>query len=458
MKIIQVIHGFPPYSMGGSEIYTHNLSRELAKQDEVFVFYRIANPNRPEYDTRFTKSNGLNLFAINNTLKLYDSFKRTYKNDPISKIFESFLEEIKPDIIHVQHLMCLSTTLVEEAKKKKIPVIFTLHDFWLLCHLGQLLKLDLSICHGPQDTECARCMPPQLVIKGTFNKALNMMRRSGSIFKSKVLQGALLKAFHRHYGKTLYFLQKKRNVQMRNRNIHIKEMCSLVDLFISPSNFLRLKFEDFGIPKDKIIYCPNGFNLELFSSFSRKKSQNIRFGYVGTFIPSKGIHILLDAFNNIKTKNVELRIHGTSLSYHQGFIDYPAYLRSLGKRDNILWFGEYNNKDIAQILSEIDVLVVPSIWYENAPLTIHEAFMASVPVITSNIGGMKELVNDGENGLLFQVGDSIDLATKIQMIIDDPELLKKLQQGIKAVTPINEHAMHIRKLYRSLIQRITLDT
>ena len=228
-------------------------------------------------------------------------------------------------------------------------------------------------------------------------------------------------------------------------------MCSLVDLFISPSNFLRLKFEDFGIRKDKIIYYPNGFNLELFSTFSKKKSQKIRFGYIGTFIPSKGIHILLDAFNNIKTKNVELRIHGAPQSYHQGFIDYPAYLRSLGKRDNILWFGKYNNNDIAKVLSEIDVLVVPSIWYENAPLTIQEAFMASVPVITSNIGGMKELVHDGENGLLFQVGDSSDLTTKMQVIIDDPDLLNKLQKGIKSVIPIDEHVINIRKLYRSLI-------
>jgi len=451
MKIVQVIHGFPPYSMGGSEIYTYNLSRELAKQDEVSVFYRIANPDRPEYDMHFTISNGLNLYAINNTLKLYDSFEKTYKNDSISKIFGNFLEEINPDIVHFQHLTCLSATLIQEAKKRKIPVIFTLHDFWLFCQLGQLLKLDLSICYGPQDSECARCFPPQLVIKGTFNKALNMMRRSGPIFRSRMFQGALLKVFHQHYGKICYFLQRNKNVQMRKRNIHIKEMCSLVDLFISPSKFLRLKFEDFGIRKDKIMYLSNGFNLELFSTFSKKKSQKIRFGYIGTFIPSKGIHILLDAFNNIKTKNVELRIHGAPQSYHQGFIDYPSYLRSLGKRDNIFWFGEYNNNDIAKVLSEIDVLVVPSIWYENAPLTIQEAFMASVPVITSNIGGMKELVHDGENGLLFQVGDGSDLTTKMQMIIDDPDLLNKLQKGIKSVTPIDEHVIHIRKLYRSLI-------
>ena len=336
MKIVQVIHGFPPFSMGGSEIYTYNLSRELAKQDEVFVFYRIANPDRPEYDIHFSVNNGLNLYAINNTLKFYDSFEKTYNNDFISKTFGNFLDEINPDIIHFQHLFLLSTTLVEEANKRKIPVVFTLHDFWLFCHLGQLLKLDLSICQGPQDLECARCLPPQFVIKGGYNRVLNMMRRSGQIFRKNMLQVALLKAFHQHYGKILSVFQKKSHVQMRNRRIHIKEMCSLVNLFISPSNFLRLKFEEFGIRKNKIIYLPNGFNLELFGNFSKKKSQKIRFGYIGMFIPSKGIHILIEAFNSIKAKNVELRIHGAPQSYQQGFIDYPAYLRSLGKRDNII--------------------------------------------------------------------------------------------------------------------------
>lgn len=453
MKIVQVIHGFPPYCMGGSEIYTYNLSRELSRQDDIFVFFRNANSDLPEYDLNSTVTNGLNLYSINNTQKFYNSFETTYKNDAISKIFADFLEEIKPDIIHFQHLVWLSITFIAEAKKRKIPMVFTLHDFWLFCHLGQLLKLDLSICHGPQDSECAKCLPPQLVINGNYNRILNMMRKSGQIFKNKMLQGALLKLFHQYYSKIFYFFQKKRIVQMRQRNIHIKEMCSLVDLFISPSNFLRLKFEEFGIRKDKIIYLPNGYNLQLFINFSKKKSQKIRFGYIGSFIPSKGIHILLDAFNNIKTKNVELRIHGAPQSYHQGFIDYPSYLQSLGKRGNILWFGQYNNNDVAKVLSEIDVLVVPSIWYENAPLTINEAFMASVPVITSNIGGMKELVRDGENGLLFKVGDSSDLTEKMQMIIDNPDLIIKLQKSIKPVMPINEHVIKIRELYRGLIKQ-----
>jgi glycosyltransferase involved in cell wall biosynthesis len=127
-------------------------------------------------------------------------------------------------------------------------------------------------------------------------------------------------------------------------------------------------------------------------------------------------------------------------------------LKSLVKRDNILWFGEYENNSISNILSEIDVLIVPSIWYENAPLTIQEAFMASIPVIASNMGGMKELVCEGKNGLMFRPGDSNDLAKKMQLIIDQPDLIGKLQKDTGSVMPIGTHVKKMRKLYSSLIQ------
>ena len=78
-------------------------------------------------------------------------------------------------------------------------------------------------------------------------------------------------------------------------------------------------------------------------------------------------------------------------------------------------------------------------------------FMAHIPVITSNIGGMAELVQDGVNGLLFQVGDSKDLTKKMQMVIDDPGLIERLRKNIRPVIPIENHALEIREIYRSLV-------
>jgi len=451
MKIVQVIHGFPPYNMAGSEVYTYTLSRELAKKDEVYVFHRIADPEREEYEMGCSEFDGIKIRTINNTFKDCASFEQTYKNNIISEKFGSFLDEVQPHVVHIGHLTCLSTTLVEEAKKRGVPVVFTLHDFWLFCQLGQLLKRDLSLCSGPKDSECARCLAPQLAVQGGVKKAFEIMKKTIPNFHDGTRIGRIFRAMHLQYAKIFFLFQNKAHVQIQKRTAHINEICSQVDLFIAPSKFLLEKFVEFGISRDRIIHYDYGFNTTLIDNLAKKISKKVRFGYIGTIIPSKGVHVLLEAFNIINSQNVELRIHGKFLPYHSGYENYPDYLRSLGKKDNILWVGEYDHKDIAGILSEIDMIIVPSIWHENSPLTIHEAFMARVPVITSNIGGMAELVQDGINGLLFQVGDSKDLSKRMQMIIDNPDLIGRLKKNIKPVIPIESHALKIREVYRSLI-------
>jgi len=450
VRIVHIIHGFPPHQMAGSEVYTYNLCQELAKTDEVYVFHRIADSEQEEYEMNCGTYDGLNVCTINNTFKYCDSFKKTYRNDSISTRFARFLDQVNPEIVHFGHVTCLSTSLIEEARKRKIPIVFTLHDFWLFCQLGQLLKRDLSLCHGPKDSECARCLAPQLSIEGAFGKALEITMGTAD-FQNGTGVRKILKKIYRQCAKAFFLFQKDARAKIQRRTDHITEMCSLVDLFIAPSNFLLEKFVNFGVPRCKITYCDYGFNKDLFKNFLRINCPRLRFGYIGTFIPSKGVHVLLEAFRSIKSQGAELRISGRFVPYHAGFEDYPDYLKSLGNEDNVLWLGEYDNRDIAAILSEIDVLVVPSIWHENSPLTIHEAFMAGVPVMTSNIGGMAELVQDGSNGLLFQVGDSKDLAKKMQRVIDSPGLIKRLRKNIKPVIPIENHAFKIREMYRNLL-------
>ena len=96
------------------------------------------------------------------------------------------------------------------------------------------------------------------------------------------------------------------------------------------------------------------------------------------------------------------------------------------------------------------LLVVPSIWQENAPLVIQEAFLAKTPVIASRIGGIPELVQDHRNGLLFEPGNPLDLYNKIRMIIDTPDYINKLKENIPAVKSIEEDSLELEKIYRSL--------
>ncbi len=456
MKILQVIHKFPPHSLGGSEIYTDNLARTFAKSHEVVVFHAINDPMSQEYDLQASVRDGFRITTINNTFKHCTSFEGHYRNEMIAEKFGELLDEMKPDVVHIGHLINLSVTLVKEAKQRKIPVVFTLHDFWLFCPLGQLLKSDLTLCQGPQLSECSKCVAPQLATTKGLRRLFQMIQKAVPSFQKRLGVQKFLSVLYRHYAKLRMSGKEKSHARIEARTVEIKQICSMVDMFIAPSRFLLEKFVEFGIPKHKMIYCDNGFDPHPFTMVTKKPSPKIRFGYIGTLIPSKGIHVLLEAFHRIPDEQVELRIYGYYSSFHPGFEDYAESLKTLCPTPNVHWGGRYNNKDVAKLLSEIDVLVVPSIWYENSPLTIHEAFLAGVPVITSNVGGMAELVEDGVNGLHFQMGNVEDLTRQLQRVIDDPTLIKTLKPTDLSVTSIDSHALKIETLYRGLLAQVSM--
>ncbi|MCX5867823.1 MAG: glycosyltransferase [Proteobacteria bacterium] len=191
MKILQIIHAFPPQSIGGSEIYTRNLALALAKKGaEVLVLTRVNNPAQKEYLTSSHSDDGFQVFAINNTFKYCTSFELTYKNQIINGIYAKLIDNWKPDLVHFEHLTCLSTTLVKETSRRKIPTVFTLHDYWLICQRGQLLKKDLSLCEGPNRENCYACLGEQLIL-GKSTKLLSTKIQKYNYFKKVLAKGAI---------------------------------------------------------------------------------------------------------------------------------------------------------------------------------------------------------------------------------------------------------------------------
>ncbi|KKL44591.1 hypothetical protein LCGC14_2364160, partial [marine sediment metagenome] len=196
---------------------------------------------------------------------------------------------------------------------------------------------------------------------------------------------------------------------------------------------------------DKIIYMDYGFNKDLFNGIKRNPSIKIRFGFLGRLVPVKGISLLIDAFNEIDHSKAELTIYGKLPSSHM-------FLKERCLNSGINFKGCYNYKEISKVLSNIDVLVTPSIWFENSPLVIHEAFLAKIPVITSNLGGMAELVIHEKNGLLFEPGNVEDLTEKINIFIKNPKLIEKYSQETY-VRSIQKDAKEIEKLYFKLLEK-----
>ena len=160
MRVLFVVHGFPPHAQGGAEIFAEFQALTLCERhgDTVLVLTREADPGRPEYDVRTKHRDGLTIAWVNNTFRQTRSFAETYDNPSVTRVATKLIEGFGPDVAHVHHLTCLSTGIVGALARRGIPCLVTLHDYWLICHRGQLLDCDLRVCEGPEPAGCERCL------------------------------------------------------------------------------------------------------------------------------------------------------------------------------------------------------------------------------------------------------------------------------------------------------------
>ncbi len=450
MRIAQVVQGLPPQSLGGTETYALYLSKELRRLGhEVSLFYRTVSPQKEAYAVERSFLEGLPAVSVNNPFRP-QAFSQSYQNPHIARHFGAFLDTFAPHVVHFHHLMYLSTTCIEEAARRRIPIVMTLHDFWLICQRGRFLKPDLSLCAAPSLEGCARCFAHLLNRKllPWYQKWKPALERR-SWFKER------LRRLHSRYG-ALYRPSKEALAQIQERMDHVRAICGLVSLFLTPSRFLREKFLEFGIPEEKLVYAECGLpTQEIQIPEKRKTSPPLVFAYIGVLDPVKGVHLLVEAFQ---------KIHGAELRLYGGEADYAVYpnrrrfLSQIRRSPHIRLMGRYEHREVGRILSEVDVVVVPSIWYENAPLVIREAFLARRPVITADLGGMREWVQDGVSGFLFKPRSVEDLRDKILRFLAHPHLVEDFSRNIPPVKSISEDAQEMEARYRALMRQGVLSS
>ncbi|MCZ6688106.1 MAG: glycosyltransferase [Planctomycetota bacterium] len=432
MRIVQVIHGYPMRYNAGSEIYTQILCQGLADRHEVHVFTREENPLVPDYglrEERDIEDERVTLHVIN----LARSRER-YNDLEVDRRFAGLLDRLRPDVVHIGHLNHLSTSLVPDAARQGIPVVFTLHDYWLMCPRGQFIQIQpenpseaWALCDGQEDRKCAeRCYA----------------RYASGVPEAQEEEIAYWTSW----------------VERRMRQA--RETAEAADLFIAPSRYLHDRFRDeFGIPSSKLVHLPYGFDISRLGGRRRKENGPFTFGYIGSHTPAKGIHLLIKAFRNLSGE-ARLRIWGKGQERTTAALKSLAEESLNGASGVIEWRPEYRNREIARdVFEHVDAIVVPSIWMENAPLVIQEALQARVPVITADAGGMAELVHDEVNGLLFEIRNPDSLAMEMQRFVDDPGLARRLGERGYLPSPsgdlpdVRAHVEAIEGLYEKVIAR-----
>ena len=445
MKVLIVAHGFPPHAQGGSELFADLHARTLQERygDTVYVLTRECDRGAPEYRVRTEHRDGLTIGWINNTFSSTRTFSETYDNDEITRGAAGLVEAFEPDVAHVHHLTCLSTGIVSLLARRGVPCFLTLHDYWLLCHRGQLLDRDLERCAGPEPVGCDRCLGDVAGVGRAgfaFAPAWRALDRSAPSGAARTLQ---------HTGRGLARLFGSRDESAREairRLEHMRGICSLVTHFFAPSESIRARHIEFGIEPNRMTHAPYGFDHRPFRRTTRTTSDTLRFGFLGSLMVSKAPHLLLEAFYTLTPPSVSLELFGDPVAYH-GDDSYRARLAPLMDAPGVRVRGAISHDAVPSALASLDVLVVPSVWPENSPLVIQEAFLAGVPVVASRIGGIPEVVTDGVNGLLFEPGSSADLGRALRRFVDEPDLLTTLRRGIPSVRTIAEDVALTRDRY-----------
>ena len=414
----------------GSEVYTQTLSQGLADRHEVHVFTRFDDPFQPDY-TLIQDHDPDDCRILLHLVNMPRSRDR-YRHPGVDRQFASVLENVQPHVVHVGHLNHLSTSLVNEAAARAIPVVYTLHDYWLMCPRGQFMQMHpadsadhWAACKGQQDRRCAeRCY-------------------------ARYFSGA----------------EEEREIDVAHwmdwvarRMKHIRDVVELVDLFIAPARYLLSRYRDgFGIPERKLVHLDYGFDLQRMCGRRRTPAEPFTFGYIGTHIPAKGIHQLLDAFGQVPG-NPRLRIWGRPRGENTSALQARAASLPGSAGSRVEWLPEYRNQDIIpEVFNRVDAIVVPSVWVENSPLVIHEAQQARVPVITADVGGMAELIRDGDNGLLFRHRDPKSLAQCMTRMLREPEAAAALGasgylgSSSGDVPDIKFHVREVERLYNRVI-------
>ncbi len=404
MRILLAHQGFPQQSVGGSELYVEGVARTLAIRHAVAVLHRSDDPSREDGDLVASDRNGLRLFALNNLHRRHPGFE-SYRDPTMTAAAVRVFDAFEPDVAHVHHLNGLSTGLVFEARRRGIPVVVTLHDFWPACPLGQLVNLSLHVCPGPTPTRCLGCVGAQV---------------------------------------------RWRPSRIAARLETMREVLRASDLVLAPSRFVCERLAVLGF--SGIESLPNG-NAPLEVVPRRRVEGRLRIGFVGSCIPSKGVHVLAEAFLRLAEPRASLRIHGPFVPYH-GDTGYEARIRGLLRASpGAEVHGAFPHSSLAQVLAGFDVLVAPSLWEENAPLSVEEAFQARLPVLASDHGGLRERVRDGIDGLLFRPGDPADLARVMRRLLDEPGLLERLGREPRLAPTLEVHADALLDCYARARER-----
>jgi len=411
LRVVVVAHGHPDVSIGGGELAAYNLFRHLRSSPGVVATFLAwtpadgtsAAPNVSPFDDRPDEL----LFRARG----FDAFLLSYP-DEVTTVLAGAILALEPDVVHLHHYVHIGVGLLGALRRQRpgLRIFVTLHEYLAICHhYGLMVKTQsATLCGAAEDGACAACF------------------------------GGTSQSFFRRRARLLHYL-------------------GLADRLLAPSRFLRRRYVDWGINPKRILVIENGVEPETPYPSPRDRTP-CTFGFFGQIHPFKGLHCLLEAFNRaaLDMPDIRLSIHGANFEAND-----PSYVRLINglmgqQRERIRFVGAYRRGELGALIQAVDWVIVPSLWWENAPLVIEEALSYRRPVLCSAVGGMKEKVRPAKDGFHFGLGDSAALASLMLRVGSDRRLWQRLQSTMRKPMTVAASAERHLRLYQAETSRVAL--
>lgn len=391
-RILVMAHAHPDFSLGGGEIAAYNLFKAYRNHPGVQDAWFLGRVDRGHGHA----SGALGLrrageYVWDQGIGDWHLMKAAHR-DSVLGAFAELIGALRPTIVHAHHYMHLGLEFLQVIRSvdPSIRIWMTLHEYMAICrNNGQMIKADgKRLCSRATPEECRSCFPQHSAEDFWLRKHF----------------------FMRHL--------------------------DLVDRFISPSGFLRNRYVEWGIDQDRIEVIENGQDdREPLAPRPGAEVRN-RFGFFGQITPYKGLDVLLGALSRMKRKerrDIVLEVHGANLELQtEAYRKRVEAMREpLMDEGAVQWVGPYQPQELARRMAGVDWVVIPSIWWENSPMVIQEAFSCGRPLLVSDIGGMAEKVRDGVDGLHVQAGNSLAWEQAMRRAASEDGLWDRLRLGIR---------------------------
>ncbi|MCB1018838.1 MAG: glycosyltransferase family 4 protein [Acidobacteria bacterium] len=406
MRILYCSSFYPPAFVGGAELIAHEHAARLrAHRHAVGVFAGAVAHPRGRWSLTQETYEGLPVWRVGIAQSDFDLKVSAFFDPRIDALFENVLDAFRPDVIHMHNLVGLSMGMLSVARRRGLRCFLTVHDHWGFCFKNTLLRPDGRVC--TDFSRCSGCFPTVSDCAG-------------------------------------------RTYPMRLRRDFVRHQARLADGFVSPSYYLACAYVRAGFPVDKFSVIPYGVAHERFRpKADREPAARLKVGFVGYLGDHKGVAVLIEAVARAQRRG-ELDVVVAGEGHLQDTLE--ERVRREGLQHIVRFAGKLDNQDVRQMHESLDVLVVPSIWPENSPVTIYEAFAGGTAVVASRTGGIPELVHHGVTGLLFEPGSAAELAAALDRLAGDRGLAERLgRQACNAIRPVSlsSAANQLERLYQS---------